>query len=67
MRFRNGKKATTKNVKRISRYSELLAHVSDPLAYAKEEVRKYNEEFKEGKVDINIKIDFDEKLTATRV
>lgn len=65
MGFRNGKKTSTKNVKRIGRHSELLAHVPDPLAYAKEEVRKYNEEYKEGKVDMSVKIDFDEKLTAT--
>jgi hypothetical protein len=41
--FRNGKKTSTRNVKRIGRHSELLAITDDPLAYAEEEVRKYHE------------------------
>ena len=32
--IRNGKKVTTKNVKRIGKHSELLAITDDPLAYA---------------------------------
>lgn len=64
MGFRNGKKTTTKNVKRIGKHSELLKISSDPLAYAKEQVRKYNEEYKKGKADMDIKLDFSEKLTA---
>ena len=63
--YRNGKKTTTKNVKRIGKHSELLAITADPLAYAKEEVRKYNEEYKAGKIDMNIQINFEEKLIAT--
>jgi len=35
MGIRNGKKTTTKNVKRIGKHSELLAITNDPLAYAK--------------------------------
>ena len=33
--------------------SELLAITDDPLAYAKEQVRKYNQEYKDGKVEIH--------------
>ncbi|AEE97684.1 IS1634 family transposase [Mahella australiensis] len=65
MGFRNGKKTSTRNVKRIGKHSELLAISPDPLAYAKQEVRKYNEAYKSNKAELNIKIDFDEKLSAT--
>lgn len=44
--IRNGKKTTTKNVARIGKHSELLKITDDPLAYAKEQVKKYNEEYK---------------------
>ena len=63
--IRNGNKTTTKNVKRIGRHSELLAITSDPLAYAKQQVEEFNREYKEGKIDLSIKFDFNEKLTAT--
>jgi transposase len=63
--IRNGAKTTTRNVKRIGRHSELLAITSDPLEYARERVREFNREFKEGKADLSFKIDFNEKLTAT--
>ena len=52
--IRNGKKTTTKNVKRIGRHSELLAVTSDPLAYAKKQVEEFNREYKEGKIDLSI-------------
>jgi len=63
--FRNGKKTTTKNVLRIGKHSELLELTPDPLAYAREAVRKHNEQQKEGKEDLTLKIDFEEKLAAT--
>ena len=63
--IRNGRKVTTKNVKRIGKHSELLAITDDPLAYAKEQVAKYNQEYKDGKAEIQFKIDFDEKLIAS--
>jgi hypothetical protein len=63
--IRNGKKTTTKNVKRIGRHLDLLAIVPDPLAYAKQQVEEFNKEYKEGKVDLSIKFDFNEKLVAT--
>lgn len=65
MGIRNGKKTTTKNVKRIGKHSALLAITPDPLAYAIEQVAQFNKEYKEGKVDLSLKIDFTEKLTAT--
>ena len=63
--FRNGKKTSTRNVKRIGKHSELLAITDDPLAYAMEQVAKYNEEIKNGKVSMEISIDFDEKIKAS--
>lgn len=65
MGIRNGKKTTTKNVKRIGKHSELLAITEDPLAYAKEQVAQFNEEYKMGKVDLSFKVDFTEKLSPT--
>lgn len=63
--IRNGSKTTTKNVHRIGKHSELLAITPDPLAYAIMKVEEYNTAYKEGKIDMNIKVDFGEKLTAT--
>lgn len=60
--IRNGKKTTTKNVKRIGRHSELLAITTDPLAYAKKQVEEFNREYKDGKIEMNYKVDFTEKL-----
>ena len=62
MGVRNGKKVTTRNIKRIGKHSELLAITPDPLAYAKEQVEIFNREYKEGKIDLQFKINFDEKL-----
>lgn len=64
--YRNGKKTTTKNIARIGKHSELLKITDDPLAYAKEQVAKYNEEEKQNnKVSLEVKIDFAEKIKAT--
>jgi len=63
--YRMGKKTTTKNIKKIGKHSELLAITDDPLTYAKEEVRKYNEAYQSGKVELSLEVDFDEKLTYT--
>ena len=63
---RNGKKVTTKNIARIGKHSELLKITDDPLAYAKEQVAKYNEEAKKNnKVDMEIRLDFAEKIKST--
>ena len=63
--IRNGKKTTTKNIKRIGKHSELLLITPDPLAYAKEQVLKFNKEYNEGRVDMSFKVDFNDKLIAT--
>lgn len=65
MGIRNGKKTTTKNVKRIGKHSQLLAITSDPLAYAKKQVEEFNKVYKEGHIDMSFKIDFNQKLSAT--
>ncbi|NLU26256.1 MAG: IS1634 family transposase [Hungateiclostridium thermocellum] len=64
--IRNGKKVTTKNIARIGKHSELLKITDDPLAYAKEQVAKYNEEAKKNnKVGMEIHLDFAQKIKAT--
>lgn len=65
MGIRNGKKTTTKNVARIGRHSELLKITDDPLAYAKEQVKKYNEKYQiQNRMSLEIKVDFAEKIKA---
>ena len=64
--FRNGKKTSTRNVSRIGKHSELLAHgIEDPLSYAKQQVEKANEQQKNGKISMEQKIDFSEKVLAS--
>jgi len=63
--IRNGSKTTTHNVKKIGRHLDLLAITDDPLTYANEQVDEFNKEYKDGKVELSLKIDFEEKLTAT--
>ena len=68
MGIRNGKKTTTKNVARIGKHSELLKITDDPLSYAKEQVKKYNEEYqKQNTVSLDLKVDFAEKIKASNV
>ena len=63
--YRNGKKTSTRNVAVIGKHSELLRITDDPLAYAKQKVTEYNEQMKDSKVTMEVKIDFDEKVRAT--
>ena len=64
--IRNGKKVTTKNIAKIGKHSELLKITDDPLAYAKEQVAKYNEEAKKNnKVDVEVHFDFAEKIRSS--
>lgn len=64
--IRNGKKTTTKNVARIGKHSELLKITDDPLAYAKEKVRLFNEEAEKNKtLPLELRINFSEKIKAT--
>ena len=64
--IRNGKKTTTKNVARIGKHSELLNITDDPLAYAKEQIVKYNEEAKKNiNAIMEVNVNFAEKIKAT--
>jgi len=63
--YRNGKKTTTKNIVKIGKHSELLKITDDPLAYAKEQVALYNDEEKNGKITMEVKIDFGEKIKVS--
>lgn len=63
--IRNGKKVTTKNVKRFGKHSELLKITDDPLAYVKEEIRKMNEEYRVGRVEHTISADYNERVERT--
>ena len=61
--IRNGSKVTTKNIARIGRHSELLKITDDPLAYAKAEVARYNEEAKKNvEMDLEVRFNFAEKI-----
>lgn len=64
--YRNGKKTTTKNIARIGKHSELLKITDDPLAYAKEQVALYNDEEKNSRITLEVKIDFDEKIKISK-
>lgn len=64
--YRNGKKTTTKNIARIGKHSELLKITDDPLAYAKEQISLYNDEEKNSKITMEVKIDFDEKIKISK-
>lgn len=61
--IRNGKKTTTRNVKKFGKHSELLKITDDPLAYVKAEIEKMNEEYRVGKVSYEITADFNEKVS----
>ena len=63
--IRNGKKVTTKNIARIGKHSELLKITDDPLAYAKAEVARYNEEAKKNvEMDVEVHFNFAEKIRS---
>lgn len=63
--FRNGKKTTTKNIKRLGKHSELLLITDDPLEYAKNEVKKMNEEYRSGRSEFIFTMDFNERIPST--
>ena len=60
--FRNGKKTTTRNIRKIGKHSELLRITDDPLEYAKNEIRKMNEEARSGISEFSVSLDFNERL-----
>lgn len=62
MGIRNGKKVTTRNIERIGKHSALLKISDDPLQYAKDYVKRYNENLKSEKVELSLSVDLKEKL-----
>lgn len=63
--FRNGKKTTTKNIKRLGKHSQLLLITDNPLEYAKNEVKKMNEEYRSGRSEFIVTMDFNERIPST--
>lgn len=63
--FRNGKKTTTKNIKRLGKHSELLLITDDPLEYAKNKVKKMNEEYRSGRSEFIVTMDFNERIPSS--
>lgn len=63
--FRNDKKTTTKNIKRLGKHSELLLITDNPLEYAKNEVKKMNEEYRSGRSEFIVTMDFNERIPST--
>ena len=63
--FRNGKKTSTRNVRNFGKHSELLKITDDPLAYVQEEIRKMNEEYRVGKANYEVRINFNEKVKSS--
>lgn len=63
--IRNGKKVSSKNVKKFGKHSELLKITDDPLAYVKGEIQKMNEEYRVGKVSYNLSADFNERVSRS--
>ncbi len=63
--IRNGKKTTTRNVKNFGKHSELLKITDDPLAYVKDEIRRMNEEYRVGRIEYDLKADFNERVEHT--
>ena len=61
--FRIGNKSTTKNLIRIGKHDELLKDHDDPLQYAMDFVKNWNEEQKKNnKMTVPVNIRFDTKL-----
>ena len=63
--FRNGKKVTSKNIMNFGKHSELLKITDDPEAYVREEIRKWNEEYRSGRVEYTLSADFNQRVPHT--
>lgn len=64
--FRNGKKVTSKNIINFGKHSELLKITDDPEAYVREEIRKWNEEYRSGKIEYTLSADFNQRVPHTQ-
>lgn len=62
---RNGKKVTSKNIIKFGKHSELLKITDDPEAYVREQIKKWNEEYRVGKVEYTFSADFNERVPHT--
>lgn len=60
--YRHGNKVTTKNIQRIGKHNDLLSITDNPLEFAKQKVKEYNESIKNEKVTYTVNIDFNEKI-----
>lgn len=60
--IRNGKKTTTKNVMKLGKHSELLKLTDDPVAYCKRRIDELNEEYRTGKSQFTVNIDFNARV-----
>src|SRR5574344_1984174 len=60
--FRNGKKVTSKNINNFGKHSERLKITDDPEAYVREEIRKWNEEYRSGKIEYTLSADFNQRV-----
>ena len=63
--FRNGKKVTSKNIINFGKHSELLKITDDPQAYVREEIRKWNDEYRSGRVEYTLSADFNQRVPHT--
>ena len=63
--FRNGKKVTSKNIINFGKHSELLKITDDPEAYVREEIRKWNDEYRSGRVAYTLSADFNQRVPHT--
>ena len=63
--FRNGKKVTSKNIINFGKHSELLKITDNPEAYVREEIRKWNEEYRSGRVEYTLSADFNQRVPHT--
>ena len=63
--FRNGKKVTSKNIINFGKHSELLKITDDPEVYVREEIRKWNEEYRSGKIEYTLSADFNQRVPHT--
>ena len=62
MGIRNGKKVTSKNIVRIGKHNDLLKITDDPLAYARQKVKEYNDNLENSKIEMSYAVDFSRKI-----
>lgn len=63
--IRNGKKVSSKNVKKFGKHSELLKITDDPLSYVKNEIQKMNDDYRVGRVEHIISTNYNERVERT--